>query len=169
MLPANASCIILSLVVGRPQIQHPPCILGGLWRFEPHLCQCSTSNTCFILFVWRINLFFSSNMYFNNINSHMGLLECSIQTHFWQQLAYTEKKSFSFLCLRRWWHIWSCLTASHVNLLMPRHSDSSQPARQRIMGAVSDAVGRLGGLWRQAKCMMCVTMCMYVYVTRGAC
>lgn len=47
-----------------------------------------------------------------------------------------------FFCLRRWWHIWSCLTASHVRLLMPCHSDSSQPARQRIMGAVSGTAGR---------------------------
>lgn len=73
-----------------------------------------------------------------------------------------------FLCSRRWWHIWSCLAASHVNILMPCHSDSSQPVRQRIMAAVSDTAGRSGG--RQAKCTVCLcvsaraTVCVCVWV-----
>lgn len=77
-----------------------------------------------------------------------------------------------FLCLRRWWHIWSCLALSHVNLLMPCHSDSSQPARQRIMGAVSDTAGRSEEGKLNARCVFScasVCICVWLYVWLCAC
>lgn len=64
---------------------------------------------------------------------------------------------------------------------MPCHSDSSQPMRQRIMGAVSDAAGRSVEGKLSAQCVFpcasaharlcvttaCVTVCMHVCQSEG--